>query len=88
MNVPVIDCIPLTHIADKLDIGFFLNNIILVISKIFTKSIMGIHPDRVDKLMISTNIIGAKLHKEYPLNFSLAEAITDWFNDCNNEELF
>ena len=49
---------------------------------------MGIHPDRVEKLMISTNINGQKLlENNYILKYTLEEAIYDWFKDCNKEEL-
>jgi len=58
------------------------------IGKLIGKSFDGIHPDRVKKLMISTNINGEKLHQAYPLKFSLEEAIEDWFNDCNKEGLY
>ena len=61
---------------------------ILILGKLIGKSLMGIHPDRVKKIIISTNIIGEKLNKEYPLQFSLKEAITDWYNDCANKGLY
>lgn len=57
----------------------------LVIGKKFT----GIHPDRVKKLMVSTNINGEKLeNSEYKLKFSLMEALEDWFKDCGRNGLF
>ena len=62
--------------------------IILLLGKLAGKTLMGIHPDRIKKLMISTNIIGEKLNKEYPLQFSLKEAITDWYNDCEQKGLY
>jgi len=43
---------------------------------------LGICPERVRKLMISSNVSGEKLSRDYPLRFSLEEAFTDWFNDC------
>jgi len=43
---------------------------------------LGICPERVRKLMVSTNISGEKLSRDYPLRFSLDEAFADWFNDC------
>ena len=53
------------------------------------KKISGIHPDRVKKLMISTNISGEKLSKSpYKLQFTLEEALKDWLKDCNNEGLY
>ncbi|CAM3757329.1 NAD(P)-dependent oxidoreductase [Mucilaginibacter galii] len=55
---------------------------------IIGKKINGIHPDRVKKLMISTNISGKKLSEsQFHLKYSLREAIDDWFNDCNKKEL-
>jgi len=63
-------------------------SIILLLGKLTGKTLMGIHPDRVDKLMVSTNIIGNKLKDKYPLKYSLKEAIDDWYNDCNNEGLY
>jgi nucleoside-diphosphate-sugar epimerase len=53
------------------------------------KEFKGIHPARVKKLMISTNISGDKLHQSpYKLQYTLTEAIEDWFEDCNREGLF
>ncbi|WP_345955890.1 NAD(P)-dependent oxidoreductase [Mucilaginibacter sp. PAMB04168] len=52
------------------------------------KKINGIHPDRVKKLMISTNISGKKLDESpYKLQYTLKEAIADWYNDCNKMDL-
>ena len=48
---------------------------------------LGICPERVCKLMISTNINGEKLQEDYPLNFSLEEAFVDWYRDCGEKEL-
>lgn len=49
---------------------------------------LGIHPDRVRKLMISTNISGSKLKDSgYIFKYPLEEAIKDWFSDNNNEFL-
>ncbi len=57
--------------------------------RIIGRSYNGIHPDRVKKLIISTNINGQKLLEYgYRLNYSLAEAIEDWYNDCNREGLY
>jgi GlcNAc-P-P-Und epimerase len=48
----------------------------------------GFHPDRVKKLMISTNISGQKLeNSSYSLKYSLKDALEDWFSDCNRSEL-
>ena len=48
---------------------------------------LGICPARVKKLMISTNVDGSKLARDYPLKYSLEEAFADWWNDCNRETL-
>jgi len=58
------------------------------IGKLVGKSFDGIHPDRVKKLMISTNINGQKLLDHgYKFSFTLEEAIEDWFNNCRRKEL-
>lgn len=50
---------------------------------------IGIHPDRVKKLMTSTNIDGQKLFlaasKKYKYDFE--EALEDWYKDCNSGDL-
>lgn len=49
---------------------------------------VGIHPARVKKLMISTNICGKKLAESgYKFHYSLEETFADWFEDCNKEQL-
>ncbi|MCQ2062838.1 MAG: SDR family oxidoreductase [Fibrobacter sp.] len=48
---------------------------------------LGICPARVKKLMVSTNIDGQKLSRNYPLSYSLEEAFRDWFKDCEQREL-
>ena len=50
---------------------------------------VGIHPARVKKLMVSTNISGVKLSESgYKLHYTLEESFEDWFEDCNGEGLF
>lgn len=50
---------------------------------------VGIHPDRVKKLMVSTNISGKKLSEmEYKFHYGLEESFTDWLEDCDGEGLF
>lgn len=50
---------------------------------------VGIHPNRVKKLMISTNVSGQKLREMgYKFRYSLNESFEDWFLDCNREGLF
>jgi len=56
---------------------------------LFGLSKLGIHPDRVKKLMISTNISGEKLKSsiaEY--NYTLNSALEDWYNDCDKKGLY
>lgn len=48
---------------------------------------LGICPARVKKLMISTNIDGQKLSRNYPLSYTLEEAFKDWWKDCDQKEL-
>jgi len=49
---------------------------------------VGIHPARVKKLMISTNINGEKLaNSGYKFKYSFEETFKDWFDDCNKEGL-
>lgn len=56
------------------------------LGKISGKEFTGIHPDRVKKVMISTNISGNKLaNSDFELKYSLAEGIQDWVNDCNGK---
>ncbi|CAH0198941.1 N-acetyl-alpha-D-glucosaminyl-diphospho-ditrans, octacis-undecaprenol 4-epimerase [Pedobacter sp. Bi27] len=58
-------------------------------ARVLGKNISGIHPDRVKKLMISTNISGEKLSQSpYKLQFSLMAALTDWYNDCESVGLY
>lgn len=50
---------------------------------------VGIHPARVKKLMVSTNICGEKLSKSgYKFKYTFEETFKDWFDDCNKEGLF
>ncbi len=50
---------------------------------------VGIHPARVKKLMVSTNICGKKLaESHYPFHYTFEETFKDWFEDCNKEGLF
>ena len=58
------------------------------LGKLTGKSFDGIHPERIKKLMISTNINGQKLLDHgYKIKYSLESAITDWFNDCNQNDI-
>jgi nucleoside-diphosphate-sugar epimerase len=68
--------------------GKILKGVAFLLSIIgFHKS--GIHPERVKKLMISTNISGQKvLETGFSFKYSLDSAIGDWYDDCNQEGLF
>lgn len=49
----------------------------------------GIHPARVRKLMISTNISGIKLKNSgYNFRYTLESSFNDWFKDCDEEGLY
>lgn len=69
----------------------YIPNVIIMPTAKFAKllgSPMGICPARVKKLQISTNICGKKLaDSEYKFKYSFEEAITDWYNDNNNQYL-
>ena len=50
---------------------------------------VGIHPARVKKLMVSTNISGKKLAEcGYKFHYSFEETFKDWLNDCGGQGLF
>lgn len=68
--------------------GKLLMGIASVVGPLGGKKV-GIHPDRVKKLMISTNICGKKLaNTDYKFHYTLEESFKDWFKDCNEEGLF
>ncbi|MFI3169209.1 MAG: NAD(P)-dependent oxidoreductase [Faecalibacterium sp.] len=48
---------------------------------------VGIHPARVKKLMVSTNICGKKTVNHYKFHYTFAESLQDWYKDCNEEGL-
>ncbi len=49
---------------------------------------LGLHPDRVKKLMVSTNICGKKLADSgYKFHYEFEDTFKDWFADCNEEGL-
>lgn len=50
---------------------------------------VGIHPARVKKLMVSTNICGKKLAGSgYKFHYSFEDTFKDWFEDCNTKGLY
>jgi len=67
--------------------GGMLKFVAKIIGFIGGKS-FGIHPDRVKKLMISTNISGKKMKNSgYKFVYSFEEALNDWYDDNNNSYL-
>lgn len=49
---------------------------------------VGIHPARVKKLMVSTNICGKKLSDSgYKFHYSFEDTFRDWFDDCGRQGL-
>lgn len=49
---------------------------------------IGIHPERVKKLMISTNTCGKKMQNSgYTFHYTLEESFKDWYKDCHEEGL-
>ncbi len=67
--------------------GILLKSIAVMIGPVGGKK-LGIHPARVKKLMISTNISGAKLAQtNYKFKYTFEEAIKDWFADNDNQYL-
>lgn len=50
---------------------------------------VGIHPARVKKLMVSTNICGKKLAASgYKFHYNFEDTFKDWFEDCNTKGLY
>lgn len=67
--------------------GKFLMGVAAIVGPIGGKTV-GIHPARVKKLMVSTNIDGNKLKNSgYRFHWSLEESFKDWFGDCNKNFL-
>ncbi len=45
---------------------------------------VGLHPDRVKKLMVSTNICGKKLADSgYEFHYAFEDTFKDWYKDCD-----
>ncbi|MBD3905438.1 NAD(P)-dependent oxidoreductase [Chryseobacterium sp. Ch-15] len=67
--------------------GFVLKAIATIVGSLGGKK-LGIHPDRVKKLMISTNISGEKLANScYQFHYSFEDALKDWYQDNDNQYL-
>lgn len=66
-------------------------NLLIFVAKVlgaFGGKKLGIHPDRVKKLMVSTNISGKKLKSlPYVFHYNLEESFKDWNKDCSNRKL-
>ena len=76
ITIPASVIKPITHT---------IKGIVMLTGKTFDD----INPDCVKKLMISTNINDQKLlDYTYKMEFSLEEAITDCFDDCNQTRLY
>jgi len=66
----------------------FIAYCFMFIGKVIGSRFTGIHPDRVKKVMISTNVSGEKLDKsDFELQHSLSDGIIDWYSDCQNKFL-
>lgn len=67
--------------------GKFLMGVAAVVGPLGGK-VVGIHPARVKKLMISTNINGEKLRDSgYEWKYTLEGSFRDWFKDCDGKYL-
>lgn len=67
--------------------GWMLMTVATILGSIGGKKV-GIHPARVKKLMISTNICGKKLAASgYKFHYSFEESIRDWYKDCGEQGL-
>jgi nucleoside-diphosphate-sugar epimerase len=50
---------------------------------------LGIHPARVRKLMVSTNVCGKKLFESnYKFHYTFEQTFRDWYKDCGKKGLF
>ncbi len=67
--------------------GNLLMTIAKIVGPLGGKKI-GIHPDRVKKLMVSTNVSGEKLMKSgFKFKYTLKSALRDWYKDCDYKGL-
>lgn len=95
-SAPTIEtiCRALTRHTDAGKARFTMPGAILVgaaylikgVGKLLRKEFSGIHPDRVRKVMISTNISGTKLTRSsFNLSYTLEDGIADWVEECGRE---
>ena len=69
--------------------GLVLKGVALTAKVLGLSSGSGIDPERVRKLMISTNISGKRLEQSpYALRYSLRDALKDWYEDCAFKVLY
>ncbi|TRX72007.1 NAD(P)-dependent oxidoreductase [Carboxylicivirga sp. M1479] len=84
----------ISNVIECKDPTLMINGEILKISALIIGAMggkkKGIHPDRVKKLMISTNISGLKLFDQIKGNYKYGfeEGLLDWFQDCEFKGLF
>ncbi|MDR1556376.1 MAG: NAD-dependent epimerase/dehydratase family protein [Tannerellaceae bacterium] len=69
---------------------FRINGTLLILAATIIRSLggtgLGIHPARVKKLMVSTNICGKKMAASgYRFRYTFEEAVRDWYNDNSNQ---
>ena len=58
------------------------SKILFFLGRIFNTSFYGIHPERIKKLIFSTNISGKKLiDNGFKIDYSLERALSDWKNE-------
>lgn len=68
--------------------GWLLMSAATILGPIGGKKV-GIHPARVKKLMVSTNICGKKLVQcGYKFKYSFEESLKDWYKDCDNNGMY
>jgi len=69
--------------------GFVLKSAAYAFKALGLSNGSGIHPERVGKLMSSTNISGRRLAESpYALRYSLQQAIEDWYEECGRKGLY
>lgn len=63
-------------------------NVVYLLGAIFGIKFNGIHPDRVKKLMVSTNISGKRLEQsEFRVRYPLRKAVEDWMREGSGRDL-
>lgn len=68
--------------------GWFLMTAAIILGPIGGKKV-GLHPARVKKLMVSTNICGQKMATcGYKFHYNLEDSFRDWLKDCDYKGLY